>query len=339
MPSAKSSHTSMKRPLVKDPAVRDSTEKGYVSTYFQGEEEEEEKKCRSSMDPQEKLPNQIIASCTTLPLRVNNPLFKATVESLTKNKRISRIIINYPRFCQRLNQDYPQVPTWMTSHPKIVVNTSCPDFGPLTHVVPLLDGYKAKSDIGVLLFDDDLYYPDVWINSLIDGFERHNRSAAIGKQGSFHKYLPFQFNKYNQSTADEQFLTIKTQKGAIYPFNAFPETSKKAVEFAEKYKHKGSMNNCDILLGSWCHKTDVPLYVVPTTDLEIKQWDEANETALQDESSLEENASSFHNQAKLIHALQQDGEFPVPWSDIGTLIGMIVFAILLILFLSFLLRG
>lgn len=289
------------------------------------------------VESKSKLQNAIIASCSTLPNRVNNPLFKATILSLVENERISKIVIHYPRYCERLKKPYPEVPKWMRANRKIVVDTTAPDFGPLTNVLPLLDGYDAKSDIGIFLFHDDFYYPTSWINDLLDGFESHNRLSAVGKQGSLHKYVPFQFKKFNQTMNEEEFLVMKTHRGVIYPFKIFPASSKLAMDFVSKYKEQGALTNPDVILASWCHKENVKMFVLPTKHSQIEEWNEANETATEDDFNLQNG--SLREEAKLMQAMQKNDDFPVPWSEIGSIIGIVVGAILLILFLAFLMRS
>ncbi len=279
----------------------------------------------------------IIASCSTLPSRVNNIDFQSTVETLANNPRISLIYIHYPKFCQRLNIPYPEVPHWMQSNPKIIVN-ECADFGPATKFMPLSDIYPAKSDIGVLLFDDDRKYPQTWIDGLLDAFERYNRNAVVGRHGSLHKYLPFQYDAFNMTNDDQEFLCLKTTFGVIYPFNIFPACSKTAMEFVEKYKDKALLRNDDMLLASLAYHAKTSLYVIATTFLEKKSWDETNDDSKIDDVSLAKIPSHVKDQIELARSMMMNGDFPTPWADIGTVIGAVLFVIFIIIFLVIMTR-
>jgi hypothetical protein len=135
---------------------------------------------------------------------------------------------------------------------------------------------------------------------------------------------------------EEEFLVMKTQRGVIYPFKMFPECSKSAMEFVSKYKEKGALTNPDVVLASWCHKAQMQMYVLPTKNSQMDEWNEANETAIEDEFNLQNG--SLREEARLMEAMQKNDDFPIPWSEIGTIIGIVVFVILLILFLAFMMR-
>jgi hypothetical protein len=279
----------------------------------------------------------IIASCSVLPSRVNNENFQHTVKHLCANDRISHVYIHYPKYCERLEIPYPDVPAWMYESKKIIVN-ECVDFGPLTKIAPLLDIYPPKSDIGVFLFDDDRLYPQIWINELINAFEHHNRNDVVGRHGTLNKNLPFQYDKFNMQNEEQEFLCLKTTFGVIYPFNAFPESSKIAQTFLEKYKDKAIRRNDDIVLASWCYHAKIPLYAIQTTIAEKKQWDTWNDDAKMDDVSLANIPHHVQDQLELVQKMIANGDFPVPWADIGTVIGAVVFVILMIIFLVIMLR-
>jgi hypothetical protein len=278
-----------------------------------------------------------IASCSVLPSRIENIDFKTSVSNLCKNERIEKVFIHYPKTCARLNyEEYPSPPEWMSENDKIVVN-HCIDLGPLTKIAPLLDIYEPKSDLGVFLFDDDRLYPSEWIDDLLSGFERHNRNAAVGRHGSLHKYIPFRYDTFNLTLEDEPFLSIKTTFGAVYPFQAFPPSTEAAVQFLNKYKDQGSTTNDDMMLAAWCFRTQTPIYIIPTSINAMQEWEDYNQS-INDEVSLSRSSNHVRKQLGLASAMIQQGDFPCPWSDIGTVLGIVVFVVLLIVFLIFMMR-
>jgi hypothetical protein len=280
----------------------------------------------------------IVASCSTLPGRVDNQNFKTTVSQLCKNPRITAVYIHYPKYCKRLKTDYPPIPEWMNStDSKIKVNFGAEDCGPLTKSAPLFNLFTPGSDIGVFLFDDDRLYPLKWIEELLDAFEKHKRKAVVARQGTLHKSLPFKYDKFNRSKEDEEYTCVKTASGVIYPFSAFPHSVQKAIDFAEKYKEKASYRNDDMLLASWCYSSRTPIFVIPVTPDQMKEWYSYNNDEFNDKDSLSRIPDHVKPQIQLAKAMMQNDEWPVPWPEVvilTTLIALFIVFIALIIILA-----
>ena len=277
-----------------------------------------------------------VASCTVLPNRITNENFRKSVDTFCNHPSIDRVIIHYPKTCKRLQQPYPEPPSWMQTSFKVQVNM-CEDLGPVTKVAPLLDLFDASNtDVGVILFDDDRLYHYQWIDELIIAFQAHNRLAAVGRHGSLHKFLPFQYDTFNMTHEDEPFLSIKTTFGSIYPLSALPSSSVEAVDFVTKYENYGSMTNDDMMLAAWCYRTQTPIYVITTSTEMMQQWNACNK-GVNDDVSLSEIQYHVPKQLRLASAMIAQGDFPCPWPDISCIIGVtILFIMLLILLLSML---
>ncbi len=278
-----------------------------------------------------------IASCTVLPSRINNENFRQSVDIFCEHPLIDRVIIHYPRMCKRLQQPYPDPPSWMQTRLKIQVNM-CEDYGPVTKVAPLLDMFdSSNNDVGVILFDDDRLYPSQWIDELIIAFQKHNRLAAVGRHGSLHKYLPFQYDTFNMTNEDEPFLSIKTTFGSIYPLCALPSSSVEAIDFVTKYKEYGSMNNDDMMLAAWCYRTQTSIFVITTSSEMMQTWNAFNKDS-NDDVSLSEIQHHVPKQLSLASAMIAKGDFPCPWPDLACIIGVTILVIMLLILLVSLLR-
>ena len=184
------------------------------------------------------------------------------------------------------------------------------------------------------MFDDDRTYPELWINQLIDGFIKYNGNATVARQGTLHKTLPFMYDKFNLTPADMPFTCVKTASGVIYPLKALPSTTQKAIDFADKYKEKASYRNDDMLLASWCYKSDTPLYILPVTEDQLKEWYSMNSDSLNDEVSLSRIPNHRKPQIELAHAMMMESDWPLPWPEVATA-SFIVFALLFLFFTVF----
>jgi hypothetical protein len=289
---------------------------------------------------------KFIASCSTLPSRVNNKCFQDSVKVLCDIPWISNVIINYPQYCTRLKKSYPSPPEWMSSNSKIVVH-ECDDYGPLTKMLPLLDLYSAKSQVAVFLFHDDVSYTKKWINDLLDSYVNQDKKTAVGRFGSGNKNSPFEYNRFNHQITDQEVLSLNSKYGVIYPLSIFPNDVKSALEFVEKYKDNGSMQFDDLLYASWSNNSETRLISIPTTKLEAIAWEKLQagveyELSQQaDKEGLSSYTDGLSNKMSAFHLAQkmmQNGDFPIPWTEIGTVIGAIVFAIFLIIFLAIVFR-
>lgn len=271
----------------------------------------------------------LVASCSVLPSRVNNEKFRQSVEMLCTLDKISNIYIQYPKTCVRLKLDYPEPPNWMKNNPKIIIN-STKDVGPLTKVAPLLDIIPRSYDCGIVLFDDDILYDINWWKDLISSFEKHQRLSAVGKHGSLHRYIPYCYNQFNTKYEDEPYLVLKTSFGVIYPRFALPDSCSDALEKTSKYLQYGSYNNDDIMLSSWCYTSGTVLYVNSSSPESIASFKSNN--SINDDVSLCKIKSHEVAQVKLASKMMQEGDWPVPWSDITTSASLILLTIILLVF-------
>ncbi len=272
----------------------------------------------------------MIASCSTLPSRVENKNFKETVMQLCNHPNFDAVFIHYPKYCKRLNQDYPPVPTWMQNHSKIVINQKAEDCGPLTKMAPLLDLFPPKVDMGVFLFDDDRLYSLQWIDELLEAFERHGRTCCVARQGTLARFTPFKYNHFNFSQSDQEYVCVKTASGVIYPFKAFPKSFADAIHFANKYKDNASYRNDDMLLASWCYQTKTSLFIIPVTSEQMKHWYKYNDDVLNDTDSLSRIPDHKKPQIDLAKAMMLNGDWPLPFPEIIVAIILVIVLVVLI---------
>jgi hypothetical protein len=279
-----------------------------------------------------------VASCTTLPNRVNNANFQESVLDLCNNSRVHLVYIHYPQRALRLEQDYPPIPEWMKCHPKLKVNP-CIDFGPLTKVAPLLDIYSVQDSlrecIGVLLLDDDNKYTQAWWDELMDRFLYYKGQATVGREASLHCFKPFQWDKFNMGTVDEPYMVIKTACGVIYPRHALPENSQSAFSFTQKYEKYGSLRNDDMMLGAWCYKSHIPLYAIPTTPEQLVEFKQGE--GIREMDALSRAPQHVKTQVRLATAMVTGGDLAPPWPDVVFGITVIVVILVFILVMCLLL--
>ena len=282
----------------------------------------------------------IIASCSTLPSRVENENFQKTVTQLTQNKRIDFVYIHYPKFCKRLKIDYPPIPSWMNENEKIKVNYGVEDCGPLTKVAPLFDlfSHDKTTDLGVFLFDDDRLYPFTWIEELLDAFDSCGRSCVVGRQGTLNKTIPFSYDKFNYSKKLKEYSCVKTASGVIYPFSCFPNSLKDAIALAEKYKEQASYRNDDMMLASWCYKTLTPIFIIPVTNMQMEEWYSFNDEKYNDAVSLSAIPNHTKPQIALAQSMIENDDWPIPWPEITIVIVVIVSFILLLAIMALLIK-
>jgi len=274
----------------------------------------------------------IYASCSTLPNRMDQ-LYNA-VQSVLKEPKIDKLFIHYPYKCERMNVTYPEIPDWMHQDNRIVVNR-CNDLGPLTKLAPMLDIVSQKEDVGLILFDDDTFYPDGWLSKLIHHFDG---DAAYGRHGSLNRTFPFKNSVFNETDTLQSFRNISTKWGAIYSRRIFPKTSHDLVLFANKYKSSGLYSNDDILLGAMCFKTHTHLYLVPTTAHEKTVWLQHNPPDNDDQFSLcKTNMNQQANQIALVCEMIRNGDYGVPWPEVTLACAVIslVFLLLCVWTISF----
>jgi len=213
---------------------------------------------------------------------------------------------------------------------KIVLHRGA-SFGDFTKVLPLLDmeDMNGSRDFGVILFDETKSYPPEWFEDLMSAFDRHNGKCAVGKHGSLHKYLPFRYDKFNWEVDDEPFLSMNTEFGAIYPASALPPSCEAALAFQEKYKNH-EPQSLDLVLASWCYKTKTKMYLTPISEEILETWVELNGDIVKTTTGKEN--------MQLGTAMMFEGDFPVPWADVGTIAGSVVLVVTLFIFLMIMLR-
>jgi hypothetical protein len=258
-----------------------------------------------------------VASCSSF---VSPPkTIPKSIQSLSECLKVERIYIHAPFWAP------DGLPEWISQHQKVQV-VHCPDFGALTCVAPLLD-YQMAADTGVILFQENHIYPSNWLEELMTIFDQHGRRCAIGRSGSFHKYVPFQYNSWNTEWEEERFLTLKSEFGAIYPYDCFPLSTEAISSLAKKYLKMDL--DLDLILASWCDKSQTPLYVAYTSPNLLQSWMDYNGT-LDPETPLS-------RQLRLGCVMMGESDLPIPWADIGTISGLTFLLVGLLIFFMILL--
>jgi len=266
----------------------------------------------------------IVAACSVLPNRVYSKKFQKTIDFLCSRSEIVKVYIFYPEYCFRLSEKYPSIPQWIIEHPSLKLLVKRPaDIGPATKIVPLLDLFPKDSPTGLLLFDDDREYPDTWFDQLFEAYAYYDGKSAVGRNGSLSKSSPFHYDNFNTGNQSKRYLTMKTTFGVIYPRSSLPESSAAAIEHITKYKEYGSENNDDMMLGSWCHISKTPIYLVPTSSDLRSEWKTVNSED-NDEVSLCKIKSHVSKQFGLAAKMIQNGEFATPWPDIAIFVALML---------------
>ncbi len=284
--------------------------------------------------------SEFIASCSTLPGRVNNDRFQETVLKFANHPKISKVYIQYPRHCIRLKLDYPPLPDWMSSNNKIYVNKEAEDTGPSTKFHSLCELLPINNPtLGVILFDDDRIYTDKWINDLMNAYELHEGKAVVAYQGTLSKTVPFQIDKYNipnklsnknAKAAHKQFMVAKTAGLAIYCRKVFPTNNNVYKLLLEKYKENKIRNNDDIGLAHLAYKACVPIMIIPIQPDQHVYWLEVNNDADNTADSLSRLPNHIEPQIKLAKAMMTNGDLPIPYIELTTVVICGVGLILLI---------
>lgn len=284
---------------------------------------------------------EFVASCSTLPGRVNNIRFQETVLKFANNPKITKVYIQYPRHCVRLKLDYPPVPDWMHSNKKIFVNKEAEDTGPSTKFHSLCELLPAnKPKLGVILFDDDRIYTDKWINDLMDAYDMHKGEVSVAYQGTLSKTMPFQIDKYNipkkinnnknSKSYHKQFIVAKTAGLAIYCRKVFPSTNQVYKDLLEKYKDNKIRNNDDIGLAHLAYKAVVPIMLIPIQHEQYAHWLDVNNDGDNSKDSLSLIPDHIAPQIKLAKAMITNGDLPVPYIELTTVVVCSVTLLLLI---------
>jgi len=272
-----------------------------------------------------------VAACSVLPSRVNSLKFQNTVLMLAANPRVSVVYIFYPTFCKRLNENYPIQPSWMSAHKVKVQN--CEDVGPATKIVYALDLFDQDSpSTGIILFDDDRTYPATWFDDLMNAYEAFQGKHAVGRNGSLAKYSPFCFDSWNKGSREKQFFAMKTTFGVIYPRTALPVSKTAALETIAQYKDYDSECNDDMMLASWCHKSNTSIFLVPTSKQGIEEWTQLN-LEEDDHDSLSKRSDHVRKQIQLASKMMQNGDFPTPWADVWSFVAVALVVLALFIFI------
>ncbi len=100
--------------------------------------------------------SDLILSFTTMPKRLNSPVFKrALVSFFDQTVRPKEIWLNLPHTMKRTGQAYT-IPAWLREMPINI--RRCEDFGPATKYIPTLQHFQGTSQ-RILVCDDDNILP------------------------------------------------------------------------------------------------------------------------------------------------------------------------------------
>jgi hypothetical protein len=129
---------------------------------------------------------KVVGTLTTMPHRyIDNDKLLNTLKSLNNQTyKLDKIYLGLPHRCERLNIDYPEVPDEIKNLCDII---RCPDYGPITKIVPALLMEDDPKTI-IISFDDDIEYPKSLVENLIKKHKLHSNSA-IGSSGILLKNL------------------------------------------------------------------------------------------------------------------------------------------------------
>lgn len=218
----------------------------------------------------------LVACCSTLPERVRNGgLYRSVRSMLDQTFPPDHIFIHYPRYSKRLHQDYPAVPSPL-KHMRNVTVVRSEDFGPLTKIYPVTDQPRVGPHTAVALFDDDRIYPKDWLKPVYEEFQRHGRTAAVGRNGILPVKGMSLKHRFNTSPKPLRVSVLGASWVSIYPRFALPADTRTCIDSLHSLP-KAAYTNDDVVLGVWVHKSRVRAYVMRTTDAEFKEWQRVND--------------------------------------------------------------
>lgn len=307
---------------------------------------------------------KLVASCSTMPNRVDNGCLVDAVKSILDQEVIvEQIFINYPLFNKRLQIPYPPVPPFLTAHPRITI-VDCEDFGPVTKLYPLCDmQHLLHLECAILLFDDDKIYPPNWITSLYDFFHTSTRPSAFGYYGlcavkKIKTVGAYIFNEYKDINKRGEVMKIPPPMricivgavyAALYPKSILPASSIALIENLRKLNTKSAAyTNDDIIIAKWAHKAKIKLFLVPLSKTQKKEMETlqlAHDQMLQrrgqnkqksrlridDSTALTRSSSQTLKIIRLTIYSALTREIPAPCSGILIFIALITIALLIII--------
>ena len=119
-------------------------------------------------------PERVVVGLTSIPERAAllAPALRGLVDQTCP---ADRLVLCWPDMSLRTGKPYPAPP----DVPSGVEILRCEDFGPATKLLPLLE---AEPGAVVIAVDDDVIYPDDFIETLLEGHRQHP-GAALGFRG------------------------------------------------------------------------------------------------------------------------------------------------------------
>lgn len=138
---------------------------------------------------------KVIVSLTSIPSRFDK--LGPILESLTR-QTCHEVWLNIPRKYNRFPEWDGQVPEF--SHPKVVLNRDCDDFGPGTKFIgPAL---KLLPDDLIVYVDDDTAYDDRLVTNLLKWHQTDTKSAWGLSGFTFENYFKGQFPRQHGAPLD-----------------------------------------------------------------------------------------------------------------------------------------
>ena len=120
---------------------------------------------------------EILVSLTTSPRRIEH--IEPVLDSIMKRTmKPDKIILNLPYVFKRNNTIFEKIPSFITSNKMIHVNR-CEDIGPITKILPTIQIAKDMDSI-IISIDDDIIYPDYFIEKLIKKAEQYPHCVITG---------------------------------------------------------------------------------------------------------------------------------------------------------------
>lgn len=125
---------------------------------------------------------RVVASLTTMP--DNYKKLEKTISYLKEQTYpLDEIYLSLPYKSKRLDIEYPEPSDYIKNNCKIV---RCEDYGPITKIYA---GLVSEHDpnTSIITFDDDMYYPSVIVEKLVE-HSKFYKNSAIGSSGMLLKY-------------------------------------------------------------------------------------------------------------------------------------------------------
>lgn len=226
--------------------------------------------------PEHRLPSQLIVSLTSYPARFDT--LHLTIKSLLdQTVRPDRIILwvdhgavaAVPRAVTELQGDIFSI-------------TPCDDLRSFTKIIPAL---RAYPDAFIAIADDDIYYPDFWLQRLTEAFDP-NEPTIVYHRGHRITHLPggqlAPYRSWQRRVADKTSLMAGTDVfptgvgGVLYPPGSLPSLTTDAALF------KLLSETCD---DSWLYfmwrQTSWKAKRVPGKMPKLVEWPSTQQQSLQ----------------------------------------------------------